>query len=49
MMQRWQQDPDLAGVRGPDALRLLPDSEHREWQQLWAEVDGLCRSSSGPP
>jgi hypothetical protein len=37
-MRHWLDDSDFNGVRGPDALARLPDSEREGWQKLWAEV-----------
>jgi serine/threonine protein kinase/tetratricopeptide (TPR) repeat protein len=37
-LRHWQQDADLAGVRG-DALAKLPEAERQTWQQLWADVE----------
>jgi tetratricopeptide (TPR) repeat protein len=46
-LARWQQDPDLAGVRDTAALAKLPAAERQAWQQLWQEVDaGLARTSA---
>jgi hypothetical protein len=39
-LQWWQEDTDLAGVRG-DAIDELPESERAAWRALWAEVDAL--------
>jgi hypothetical protein len=39
--QRWQRDPDLARVRDPEALGLLPAGERQEWTRLWADVAAL--------
>jgi hypothetical protein len=39
-LQRWKQDTDLAGVRGP-ALAKLPKDEAEAWSKLWQEVDAL--------
>jgi thiol-disulfide isomerase/thioredoxin len=39
-LRHWLADPDLAGVRGPDALAGLPAAEQQEWGRLWAEVAG---------
>jgi tetratricopeptide (TPR) repeat protein len=47
-MQHWQQDPDLAGVRGPDALAGLPDDERAAWRQLWADVADLLAKAERP-
>jgi serine/threonine-protein kinase len=37
-MAQWQQDADLAGVRGAEALAKFPEAERRKWQQLWADA-----------
>jgi hypothetical protein len=42
-VQHWLQDPDFAGVRGPEALGRLPEAERRDWQRLWEEVEALHR------
>ena len=34
----WRQDPDLAGLRDPDALDKLAADERKEFLALWAEV-----------
>ncbi len=34
-MERWLADPDLAGVRGPEALARLPEAERQPWRELW--------------
>jgi hypothetical protein len=46
-LRYWQQDADLAGVRG-DALSALPESERADWQKLWADVAALLRQVGGP-
>jgi hypothetical protein len=44
-MQRWLEDPEFAGVRGPDALARLPEAERQAWQRLWADIaDTLARA-----
>jgi serine/threonine protein kinase/tetratricopeptide (TPR) repeat protein len=40
-MQQWLTEGDLAGVRGPEALRKLPEAEQGDWQKLWEEVEEL--------
>ena len=40
-MQHWLQDGDFSSVRGDKALAKLPESERRDWQQLWASVAAL--------
>ena len=39
-LQHWLEDPDLARVRGPQVLSMLPESERRLWQTLWDDVAG---------
>jgi hypothetical protein len=41
LLQHWQQDPDLAGVRDKAALARLPAEERQAWQRLWADVGAL--------
>jgi hypothetical protein len=44
-LPHWLEDPDLARVRGPQALAMLPESERRLWQTLWDGVaDTLTRA-----
>jgi hypothetical protein len=38
-LAHWLEDPDLAGVRGPEALAKLPEGERAAWQKLWADVE----------
>jgi tetratricopeptide (TPR) repeat protein len=38
MLTGWQEEPDLAGVRDPDALKNLPAGERDEWNAFWEEV-----------
>jgi serine/threonine-protein kinase len=37
----WRKDPDLVGLRDPDALGQLPPAERRECQTLWHDLDAL--------
>jgi hypothetical protein len=37
----WQQDPDLAGIRDPDAVARLPLDEQEACKKLWADVAAL--------
>jgi hypothetical protein len=41
VLQAWQGNPELAGVRDGKALAQLPESERRAWQQFWADVDAV--------
>jgi tetratricopeptide (TPR) repeat protein len=40
-LQRWQQGPDLAGVREDKGLAKLPPQEQKDWRQFWDEVRAL--------
>jgi tetratricopeptide (TPR) repeat protein len=42
-LEYWQQDADLAGVRGKEALAALPADERAQWEKFWAEVADLLR------
>ncbi len=49
-LRHLQVDPDLSGVRDPEALAKLPEAERATWQALWAEVESqLKRSRATPP
>src|SRR5262249_24085929 len=49
VLQHWRGDPDLAGVRDPDALAKLPETERAAWRALWADVDALLKAQGGRP
>ncbi len=38
-LRHWKQDPDLAGIRAPEALARLPEPERQRWQARWAQAD----------
>jgi serine/threonine-protein kinase len=38
---RWRQDPNLAGIRDPEALAQLPEGERNACEAFWAEVQAL--------
>jgi tetratricopeptide (TPR) repeat protein len=44
----WRTDLELAGVREPGAMDLLPAGERKEWLALWAEVSALLKRTTGP-
>ncbi len=44
-LQTWREEIDLAGVRDPGALDKRPESERKDWQALWAEVDALLKKA----
>jgi WD40 repeat protein/serine/threonine protein kinase/tetratricopeptide (TPR) repeat protein len=37
-LKRWRTDPDLAGIRDPDAVAKLPEEQRQACEQLWAAV-----------
>jgi tetratricopeptide (TPR) repeat protein len=39
MLEHWQVDPDLAGLRDPVALERLPLDERQKCRTLWNKVD----------
>ena len=47
-LKNWQQDTDLASVRGESALAKMPDDERKAWRALWADVDALLAKASKP-
>jgi tetratricopeptide (TPR) repeat protein len=48
-MQYWLFDTDLKILCEPEALAKLPQSECKEWQQLWQEVKALKQRTANPP
>jgi eukaryotic-like serine/threonine-protein kinase len=48
-LQRWQEAPDLAGVRDPEALAKLPEAERATWRALWVEVEALEKRLRATP
>jgi tetratricopeptide (TPR) repeat protein len=48
-LRQWRRDPDLAGVRDPAALAVLPTSEQQACKQLRAEVEALFNKASDTP
>ena len=50
-LKHWQADPDLAGVRGPEALAKLPETERQAWKKLWddaADVLAFAQAKAMP-
>jgi tetratricopeptide (TPR) repeat protein len=47
-LTHWRADPDLAGLRDPDALARLPADEQEMYRQLWEEVAALLRKAEPP-
>jgi tetratricopeptide (TPR) repeat protein len=48
-MRHWLADTDLAGVRGAEALKRLPEAERADWQRLWEEVEALRQRAAAAP
>ena len=46
-LAHWLEDTDFAGVRGIEALARLPETEHQEWQKLWADVADTLSQAAG--
>jgi hypothetical protein len=44
-LQHWQTDPDLAGLRDPEPLAKLPESEQEACRKLWADVAALLKKA----
>jgi hypothetical protein len=46
ILQHWQNDNALAGVRDAAALMKLPAAEREAWRKLWADVAELLKNAS---
>jgi serine/threonine-protein kinase len=44
-LQRWQRDPDLAGLRDAAALEKLPEVERAAWNGFWKDVSSLLEKT----
>jgi serine/threonine-protein kinase len=44
-LKHWQDDTDLAGVRGDKAIEALPEADRAPWRALWADVSGLLEKA----
>jgi eukaryotic-like serine/threonine-protein kinase len=44
-LKHWQKDADLASIRDPEALAMLPEAERKEWQAFWSEVEALLKQT----
>ena len=45
ILNHWQEDADLAGVREAVALQRLPDEERKSWETLWADWKELLKKT----
>jgi tetratricopeptide (TPR) repeat protein len=48
-LRHWQQDRDLAGIRGPAALAKLPAEEQAAFAKLWADVAAALKKAEDQP
>ncbi|HVS39827.1 MAG TPA: tetratricopeptide repeat protein [Gemmataceae bacterium] len=48
VLAHWQEDADLAGVRGAAALAGLPDAERDAWRKLWADLEKDLQEEQAP-
>jgi hypothetical protein len=48
-LYNWNFNSALAGVRGPQALAILPDAERADWQAFWAEYERVRESHKIKP
>ena len=46
-LNHWKADLDLVGVRRPDALARLSESEQSDWRRLWEDVNTLLEQAEG--
>jgi hypothetical protein len=46
-LRHWQKDPDLAGLRDPDALARLPAAERAACSRFWTDVAALLQRTQG--
>jgi tetratricopeptide (TPR) repeat protein len=44
-LQHWQTDPDLTGIRDPQPLAKLPESEQETCRKVWADVTALLKKA----
>jgi tetratricopeptide (TPR) repeat protein/predicted Ser/Thr protein kinase len=45
ILKHWQEDTDLAGVRGDKAIEALPEADRAAWRALWADVSALLEKA----
>jgi hypothetical protein len=45
MLEHWQSDPELTGLRDVDALAKLADAEGAECREIWNNVDALLNGA----
>ncbi len=47
ILEHWQVDPDLVGVREEKELAKLPEPERAAFKKLWSDVDSLLTKARG--
>jgi hypothetical protein len=47
ILERWQDDSDLAGIRDREELEKLPETERKDWRELWTHVAVLLAKARG--
>jgi len=48
IVTHWRVDPDLAGLRNPDALDKMPPAERQECRELFRDLDILLQRANSP-
>jgi hypothetical protein len=46
MLEHWQSDPELAGLRVVDALAKLSEAKGAECREIWKNVDALLNGAT---
>ena len=49
VLASWKSDPNLAGIRVPEALATFPMEEQEAWRSLWSDVDALLTTAGADP
>ncbi len=44
-LKHWQEDTDLAGVRGDKGIEALPEADRAAWRALWADVSAVLEKA----
>jgi tetratricopeptide (TPR) repeat protein len=45
VLEHWQSDPDLAGVRDVKGLGQLPKEAQADWHKLWSDADEVLKQA----
>jgi tetratricopeptide (TPR) repeat protein/tRNA A-37 threonylcarbamoyl transferase component Bud32 len=48
VLEQWQKESDLAGIREGKLLSVLPTEERAAWKKLWADLAALIDSRTAP-